>query len=176
MLVNRFALHTCWTLLLLGGALSFSRVGQGQEQQPAPGQSEPTTPVPAPKAGTRNSSGARSAYSKRAIDNRVRQFAKALDLDETQQAGLKAVLERQQLQTRQLQFDSSISGDERIGRFRALQDDTVLRIRALLNDEQKKKYDPLNHSSQDTSSSGKYLDQWMKNHQHASAPPQSTQK
>ena len=174
--MNRFALHTCWTLLLLGGALSLPRFGQGQEQQPAPGQSEPSAAVPTAKAGARNSSRERSAYSKRAIDNRVGQFAKALDLDETQQAGLKAILQRQQLQTRQLQFDSTISGEERIGRFRALQDDTVLRIRALLNDEQKKKYDPLNHSAQDASSSGKYLDQWMKNHQHTTAQPQSTQK
>src|SRR5690349_17353161 len=115
MFVNRFALHTCWTLLLLGGALSFPRFGQAQEQQPAPGQSEPSVAVPAAKAGARNSSSReRSAYSKRAIDNRVGQFAKALDLDETQQAGLKAILERQQLQTRKLQFDSTISGEERI--------------------------------------------------------------
>jgi hypothetical protein len=74
---------------------------------------------------------------------------------------VKAVLERQQREARQIQFDQSLSGAERIGRFRALQQDTVSRIRALLNDEQKKKYDPLNHGTTPTTSQPSVED-WLK--------------
>jgi hypothetical protein len=40
-------------------------------------------------------------------------------------------------------LDPSISGSARIERFRALQETTVERIRAILNEEQRRKYDPL---------------------------------
>jgi hypothetical protein len=99
------------------------------------------------------------------MDDRIKSLAKALNLDEKQQAGVKTVLERQQLQARKIQFDQSLDGAERIGKFRALQEDTALRIRALLNDEQKQKYDPLNHATRNGNSSDTYVDQWMKSHQ-----------
>ena len=109
---------------------------------------------------------AQSIYRHHTLDDRVKELSKALDLNETQQAGVKAVLERQQLQARQIQFDQSLTGSERIGRFRALQEETVLRIRSLLNDDQKKKYDPLSHSTQSPDSSQKYVDQWVRSPQH----------
>jgi len=171
--VNRFVIHTCLAVLSVGCALLSPGMAQGQEQ-PSPGQSEPSHAAPASRAAAR--ARARGAYRKHAIDDRVRQFSKALDLNETQQAGLKAILERQQMRGRQIQLDSNIAGQERIDRFRALQEDTVVRIRSLLNDEQKKKYDPRAHSRQDTSSSDKYLVQWMESHQRTSAQPQSKQK
>jgi periplasmic protein CpxP/Spy len=110
-------------------------------------------------------------YPRPTLDDRVQQLAKSLNLNEKQQAGLKAVLQQQQAQARQIQFDPSLSGEERIGRFRALQENTVLRIRALLNDEQKKKYDPLNHRTENAAPSQSYVDQWMRTHER---PPQSS--
>jgi hypothetical protein len=95
------------------------------------------------------------------VDERVKSFSENLNLDPTQQAGVKAVLERQQREARQIQFDQSLSGTERIGRFRALQQDTVSRIRALLNEDQKKKYDPLNHGTAATASQPSVED-WLK--------------
>ncbi len=77
------------------------------------------------------------------IDDRVKVLAKKLDLNETQQAAVKKILEQRQQETLRLRLDSSITGSVRIERFRALQDDTVERIRAVLNEEQRKKYDPL---------------------------------
>ena len=77
------------------------------------------------------------------IDDRVKVLAKNLDLNETQQAAVKKILEQRQQETLRLRLDSSIAGSVRIERFRALQDDTVERIRAVLNEEQRKKYDPL---------------------------------
>src|SRR5215469_1488144 len=101
----------------------------------------------------------RTFYRSRTLDERVERFAKVLNLDETQKVGLKKVLEHQQMQTRQIQLDQSLSGIDRISRIRNLQRDTVLQIRALLNEEQKKKYDPLNHTSE-MGSSESYLDDW----------------
>lgn len=132
---------------------------------PATPQAQAPAAAPAPRRP-------QSMYRKRSMDDRVKSLAKALDLDEKQQAGLKTVLERQQLQARKIQFDQSLDGAERMGKFRALQEDTVLRIRALLNDEQKKKYDPLNHAPSENSSD-KYVNQWIKAHQQS---PQATQK
>jgi hypothetical protein len=117
-----------------------------------------------------------SAYRGHTIDDRVKTLAKALNLNEAQQAGVKAVLEHQQLQARQIQVDPTLSGEERIGRFRALQEDTVLRIRSLLNDEQKMKYNPLNHQAPDATSSDSYVNQWMKYHERADQPSQPPKK
>jgi len=87
----------------------------------------------------------RTRYNSRTItiDDQVKRFAESLDLSETQQSEVKKILEFRQVQTRRIRFDGSLSGAERISRFRGLQDSTVARIRAVLNDEQKKKYNPL---------------------------------
>jgi Spy/CpxP family protein refolding chaperone len=77
------------------------------------------------------------------IDDRVKVLAKNLDLNESQQSAVKRILEQRQQETLRLRLDPSISGDARIDRFRAIQDNTVQRIRAVLTEEQRKKYDPL---------------------------------
>jgi len=195
--MNKLMAQSCW--ILLTSLLSISCLAQLETQ--APGQSHPTpgvtqqsTPEPSSQPQTPSSQPAtsspitgphspgsaaahpRSSYRKLTIDARVRQFAQALDLNEAQQASLKTVLERQQVQAQQIQFDPSLSGQERIGLFRALQEDTVLHIRALLNDEQKKKYDPLGHGKQEEGFSDKYVDQWMKTHQRVEQPAPTPQK
>jgi len=95
------------------------------------------------------------------VDERVKRFAKVLDLDASQQTGLKSVLERQQARATQLRLNQSLSGVERISRLRDLQQDTVLQIRSLLNEEQKKKYDPQNHAPE-TNSSDSYVNDFLK--------------
>jgi hypothetical protein len=112
-----------------------------------------SNPTPAPPQ--------RSVYRRTTLDDRVKHFAKVLNLDESQQTALKSVLERQQARAIQLRLDESLSGAERISRLRDLQQDTVLKIRALLNEDQKKKYDPQNHTSQ-TNSSDSYVNDWLK--------------
>jgi len=114
-----------------------------------------TAATPSPSRPTR------SFYRRTTLDERVKRFAKALDLDESQQTRLKSVLERQQAQANQVRLDQSLSGPERISRLRDLQQDTVLQIRSLLNDEQKKKYDPFAHEKQ-MNSSDSYVNDWMK--------------
>jgi hypothetical protein len=97
----------------------------GQDSEPA----HPAQPAP--------------RHSKRrvTVDDQVRGLAKNLDLNQDQQETVKKILERRQQESVRLM--RSGSGPDAIDRFRALQTGTVEQIRAVLNDEQKKKYNPL---------------------------------
>jgi len=75
------------------------------------------------------------------VDDQVKVFAKNLDLNEEQQAAVKKILERRQQES--LRIMHSGSGPDGVGPLQALQIGTVEQIRAVLNDEQKKKYNPL---------------------------------
>ena len=96
------------------------------------------------------------------IDDQVKRLAESLDLSESQQSEVMKILEFRQVQTRRIRLDGSLSGDERISRLRALQDSTVMSIRGVLNDEQKKKYDPLAVRQAQKSSSQPSVEDWMK--------------
>jgi len=77
------------------------------------------------------------------IDARVDTWAKSLDLTTEQQSAVRNIVQQRQQQTLLIRRDPSISGSTRIERFRMLQEATVERIRTVLNDEQKRKYDPM---------------------------------
>ena len=77
------------------------------------------------------------------LDDRVNRFARNLDLSESQRSAVKRILEQRQQQILRMRSDASISGSTRISQFRALQENTVSQIRAVLNEEQRKKYNPL---------------------------------
>lgn len=96
------------------------------------------------------------------LDDQVKTFAKSLDLNEAQQAAVKTILEQRQKEILRLRSDGSISGSDRIGRLRALQDQTVERIRSVLNDEQKKKYNPLAVRQVPPAPDQKSVGDWMK--------------
>jgi hypothetical protein len=85
-----------------------------------------------------------------------------LDLNESQKSAVKKILEQRQQQVLNLRRDPSLSGGARIGKFRALQEDTVQRIRAVLNDEQKKKYDPLASRRVQPAPNQRSLEDWLK--------------
>jgi len=94
-------------------------------------------------AGAATRSQTQRQHNGSSLDDRVSQFAKSLDLSEAQQSAVKKILEQRQQQTLRIRLEPSISGSARISQFRALQESTVERIRAVLNEEQKKKYNPL---------------------------------
>ena len=96
------------------------------------------------------------------IDDRVKVLTRSLDLNEAQQAAVKKILEQRQQDTLRIRQDASISGGTRIERFRALQDQTVLRIRAVLNDKQKEKYDPLAVRRVTPAPDQKSVEDWLK--------------
>jgi hypothetical protein len=95
------------------------------------------------------------------IDDRVKGLAKTLELNEAQQSAVKAILVQRQQETLRLRLDPSISGDARIAQFRALQVRTVERIRAVLNDEQKKRYDPLASDKIKPEPGGRSVEDWI---------------
>ena len=96
------------------------------------------------------------------IDDRVRVLARSLDLNEAQRAAVKKILEQRRQETLRIRQDPSISGGARIDRFRALQDNTVERIRAVLNEEQKKKYDPLAVRRMQPAPQQRSVEDWLK--------------
>jgi hypothetical protein len=185
---NKLVASTSDGLILLALAVTLSLAGEAAAQAPAAQTPQPTPQqTPASSTATEPSQPARApsvppqrrkqrAYRAQTLDDRVEALAKALDLNQMQRAGLKAVLEHQRSQARQIQFDETISGEERIAKFRALQEDTVLRIRALLNDEQKKKYEPLNHQAGSANSSDSYIGDWMRYHERTEQPPPAPKK
>jgi uncharacterized membrane protein YhiD involved in acid resistance len=118
--------------------------------------------VPQAAAGARPVHQSHRADRSSSIDDRVKLFAKNLDLNEAQQAAVKRILEQRQQQTLQIRLDPAITGSVRIERFRAIQDSTVQQIRAVLNEEQSKKYDPLAPRRLQPAPEQKSVEDWLK--------------
>jgi hypothetical protein len=76
------------------------------------------------------------------LDARIRTLSKFLDLDAAQQSELRKVLENQREQVRKLWNDSTVPPANRINATKVISDNTADQIRALLNEEQRKKYNP----------------------------------
>ncbi len=95
------------------------------------------TQAPSPVTPRRH--GPRSATG-RDLEGRVRLLAKSLDLDARQQAQLRLLLESQREAISRVWGDPAIPADDRVGATRAILRRTEDRIRALLNEEQRKKY------------------------------------
>jgi hypothetical protein len=99
-------------------------------------------------------------YRRLTIDDQVKGLAKNLDLNDTQQAAVKKILEQRQQAT--LRIWREDSGSDRISRIRALQLRTAEQIRAVLNDEQKKKYNPLGQRPPQQTSPQPSVEDWLK--------------
>ena len=113
-------------LALHAGSVAPSRAfAGGQEQNSAP-QHQTRRPLNRPS-----------------LDDRVSRFAANLELSESQRSAVKKILEQRQQQILHMRQDTSLPGSVRIDRLRALQESTVAQIRAVLNEEQRKKYNPL---------------------------------
>ncbi|HXJ90061.1 MAG TPA: hypothetical protein VMS18_24830 [Candidatus Binatia bacterium] len=138
-----------------------SLAAQANEPAPPPpaqpSQATPASPNPAAPAHP-----AHPPRRRPTLDDRVKTLATALELSEPQQVAVKKILEQRQLETLRLRQDPYISGSERIDRFRALQDQTVERIRSVLNDEQKKKYNPLAVREIKPAPDQKSVEDWLK--------------
>jgi len=115
---------TCGAFLLLALALS-----------PKPAMAQDSETVAPPHRAS-------SRYKRPTLDDRVAVLSKNLELTEVQRSAVKKILEQRQQQTVRIR-ESEAPGNVRIEQFRALQERTVAQIRAVLTDEQKKKYDPL---------------------------------
>ena len=104
---------------------------------PGVGFADQTTPAARPRQRT-HPAGIRSI-----LDEKVSRFAKNFDLSEEQQSAVRQILEQQQQEILRIRRDPLLIGSAGIDSVRALQETTVARIRSILNEEQRKKYDPL---------------------------------
>lgn len=128
--------------------ISLASSGLAQTTAVAPASSAPHPP--------------NSTHRRPSLDDRVKTLAAALNLDQAQQVAVKRILEQRQQEILRLRHDTSITGSTRIERLRALQDQTVQRIRLVLNDEQKKKYDPLAVRKAGSAAGQKSVEDWLK--------------
>jgi hypothetical protein len=78
------------------------------------------------------------------LQHRVDVLAKALQLDARQRTQLAAILESQRQAVTKIWSDPAMLPAERTPATRALQDRTADQIRAILSEEQKKRYNPPN--------------------------------
>ena len=119
--ILRPALQTALVLLLVGPVAATS-VGAAQD---SPGSGR-----------------ARHMGQHTALDDRVANLAQALDLDPRQRVELRRVLEHQREQIVQLWSSTAMPAAYRISATQAISEQVADQIRALLNDEQKTKYNP----------------------------------
>lgn len=105
---------------------------------------------------------AHHAHRRPSLDDRVKILAKNLDMDEAQQTAVKKILEQRQQEILRLRTDPALSGEARIEQFRALQGTTVERIRAVLNEEQRKKYNPLAPRELKPAPDQRSVEDWLK--------------
>jgi Spy/CpxP family protein refolding chaperone len=98
------------------------------------------------------------------VDERVQHLTKALNLSDDQQAKVKTILEDQRKQMASLKQDTSASQEDRRAKFQQIHEASTQKIRDVLNDEQKAKFDQMQarhkghmgkHGQGDTGSSEK---------------------
>jgi protein CpxP len=112
---------------------------------------------PAPKHPAR-----RHHVAGQGLDDRIKALTKALDLDAKQQAELRKVLESQREQVRKVWDDATVPAGYRVTTTQAISDKTADQIRALLTEEQRKKYKPPRVPHEAASGAGtRSVEDWM---------------
>jgi Spy/CpxP family protein refolding chaperone len=95
------------------------------------------------------------------LDARTRKFAAALHLTDQQQTELARILAVQRERMRQVWQQQNVPPEYRAGETRAIKDKTEEQIRAILTDEQKKKYFG-QRPAESPQASQPELDHWFK--------------
>ena len=97
------------------------------------------------------------------LEHRVAVLTKALDLDDHQQAALRTILEEQREAVMKIWRDTKLLPAERAPATHAVAERTADRIRAILNDAQRAKYNPPKPPPAPTPDSGApNVEAWMK--------------
>jgi len=126
-----------FTFLLAFGAFA-QEATKPAEQPQAPEQKEPQQAPP--QAQPQQPQGQPQAPS---IDDQVKALAQELNLDAPQQAKVKTILEDQRTQAMAVIGDNAAPRDEKVQKIRAIREETISKVRSLLNDDQKKKLDQM---------------------------------
>jgi protein CpxP len=99
------------------------------------------TPAPPPQQG--------GGHRGMDPDAQLKHMTKELDLTADQQAQIKPILESQQQQMMALHQDQSLSREDRMGKMKAIHEDSRTKIEAALNDTQKQKFQELQAKQQE---------------------------
>jgi hypothetical protein len=82
-------------------------------------------------------------------DQQLEHLTKALNLTSDQQTQIKPILENQQQQMMQLHQDQSLSRDDKMAKAKSLHEDSTSKIEAVLNPDQKQKYEAMQQKMQE---------------------------
>lgn len=111
------------SLILLGFAAF------GQQQNPS---------APAPKS---QDQGQAPKHTMPSVDDHLKDLTDRLNLTADQQAKIKPILQDTHQQAQTTMNDTSLSQDDRRSKMRSLHESSSAKIRNVLNDDQKKKFD-----------------------------------
>jgi hypothetical protein len=101
-------------------------------------------------------------YKRASLDDQVEALAQYLHLNDDQRSSLKNILLQRQQEILQMRLAPSTVKSSPNDRFRAIEDKTVERIRATLNEEQRKKYDPIGERRLTPASQQSSVEDWLK--------------
>ena len=122
-------------VLALSGMLTLG-MGAGFAQAGSTDQAAPPAQGEGPGGGMRH----RGPISP---EEQLAHLTKSLSLSADQQAQVKPILEARRTEMMQLHQDSSMSHDDKMTKMKALDDDSHSKIEAVLNDQQKAKFEKM---------------------------------
>ncbi len=91
-----------------------------------------------PPGGQRGQGGGRGPMN---VEDQVKQLTERLNLTTDQQGKAKTILEEAREQTQKVRADDSLSQEDKVSKLRSLHEAIVTKIRDILTDDQKKKFD-----------------------------------
>jgi protein CpxP len=121
-------MHTRILTLALGGFLSLGIAGAALAQETAPPPQN-------------QEQGGRGGHHQMDPDRQLKHLTRELGLSPDQQGQIKPILADRQQKMQALMQDQSLSGEDRRSRFQAIRQDSQSRIEAVLNDQQKQKFE-----------------------------------
>jgi hypothetical protein len=101
-------------------------------------------------------------YKRQSLDERVELLARHLDLNGGQKSTLKIILLERQQDILNMRHAPSHGDGLQLDRFRTIEDKTAERIRAMLTEEQRKKYDPLGVRNSNFGAQNVRVEDWLK--------------
>jgi len=107
-----------------------SQPGQPPSQPGQPPQDAPPAPPPA-------------VAHMPSIDEQVKALSDELNLTGEQPGKVKMILEDQRTQAMTVIGDGGLSRDDKVQKIRGIRESTIAKVRGILNDDQKKKFDQM---------------------------------
>ncbi len=115
---------------------AFSQDDQGQQ-------------APPPQGGEMGGHKMGGHHQMPSVDEQLQHLTKKLNLSDDQQPKVKAILEDQHTKMEALHNDSSIAREDKFGKMRDIRQGSDTQIKAILNEDQQKKFDKMQQEQHD---------------------------